>query len=101
MKLMDDEKAVGEVFNIGSNYEISIMDLAKKVKELTNSASEILTVPYDEAYEEGFEDMPRRVPDISKVDARIGFQPQMDLEGILRSVIDFHTGQQSPGKSSV
>ena len=98
MKLMDDEKAVGEVFNIGSNYEISIMDLAKKVKELTRSESEILTVPYDEAYEEGFEDMPRRVPDISKVNAQVGFRPQMDLEGILRSVIDFHTGQQSPGK---
>jgi nucleoside-diphosphate-sugar epimerase len=98
IKLMDDEKAVGEVFNIGSNYEISIMDLAKKVKELTKSESEILTVPYDEAYEEGFEDMPRRVPDISKVNARVGFQPQVDLEGILRSVIDFHTGQQSPGK---
>jgi UDP-glucose 4-epimerase len=99
MKLMDDEEAVGEVFNIGSNYEISIMDLANKVKELTNSESEILTVPYDEAYEEGFEDMPRRIPDISKVNAQVGFQPQIDLEGILRSVIDFHSGQQSAAKN--
>jgi UDP-glucose 4-epimerase len=96
MKLMDDEKGVGEVFNIGSNQEISIMDLARKVKELTNSESEIVLVPYDEAYEEGFEDMPRRIPDISKINAQVGFKPEMSLEGILKSVIDFHSGQQAP-----
>jgi nucleoside-diphosphate-sugar epimerase len=96
MKLMDDEQAVGEVFNIGSDQEITIGDLAKKVKELTNSGSEIVLVPYDEAYEEGFEDMPRRVPNISKVNKQVGFQPAMNLEGILRSVIEFHTGQQAP-----
>ena len=100
MKLMDDEAAVGEVFNIGSNQEISIMDLARKVKELTNSESEIVLVPYDEAYEEGFEDMPRRIPDISKVNAQVGFQPEMSLEGILNSVIDFHSGQQTPLKTT-
>ena len=100
MKLMDDPKAVGEVFNVGSNVEISIMGLAKKVKELTNSESEIVLVPYDEAYEEGFEDMPRRVPDISKVSKQVGFQPQLDLEGILKSVIDFHSGEQTPAKST-
>lgn len=100
MKLMDDEQAVGEVFNVGSNQEITIGDLAKKVKELTRSESEIVFVPYDEAYEEGFEDMPRRIPDISKVNQQIGFQPQMDLEGILRSVIDFHSGQQVPAKTT-
>ena len=94
MKLMDDEQAVGEVFNVGSNQEISIGDLARKVKELTSSASEIVFVPYDEAYEEGFEDMPRRIPDISKVNKQVGFEPEMDLDGILRSVIDFHSGQQ-------
>ncbi len=94
MRLMDDPKAVGEVFNVGSNQEITILDLAKKVKELTNSESEIIFVPYDEAYEEGFEDMPRRIPDISKVNALVGFRPQMSLEGILRTVIDFHSGQQ-------
>ena len=94
MKLMDDDKAVGEVFNIGSNHEITIIDLARKVKELTNSQSEIVLVPYDEAYEEGFEDMPRRIPDISKANAQVGFQPQMTLDGILKSVIDFHSGQQ-------
>jgi UDP-glucose 4-epimerase len=96
MKLMDDPKAVGEVFNVGSNQEISILDLAKKVKELTKSDSEIVLVPYDEAYEEGFEDMPRRVPDISKVNKQVGFKPEMDLDGILKSVIDFHSGKQSP-----
>ena len=100
MKLMDDGDAVGEVFNIGSNQEISIMDLARKVKELTNSESEIVLVPYDEAYEEGFEDMPRRIPDISKVNAQVGFQPEMSLEGILKSVIDFHSGQQAPVKTT-
>ena len=102
MKLMDDQETVGEVFNVGSNQEITILDLARRVKELTNSESEIVLVPYDEAYEEGFEDMPRRVPDISKVNTQIGFKPQMNLEGILKSVIDFHSGQQSAeqGKSA-
>lgn len=99
MKLMDDPKAVGEVFNVGSNVEMSITGLAEKVKELANSDSEIVLVPYDEAYEEGFEDMPRRVPDISKVSKQIGFQPGMDLEGILKSVIDFHSGEQSAGQT--
>ena len=90
MKLMDDEQAVGEVFNVGSNQEITIGDLAKKVKELTRSESEIMFVPYDEAYEEGFEDMPRRVPDTTKINQLVGFKPEMTLEGILGKVIDFH-----------
>jgi UDP-glucose 4-epimerase len=95
MKLMERTETVGEVFNIGSNQEISILDLAKRVKELTHSDSEIVFVPYDEAYEEGFEDMPRRVPDISKVNKLISFQPEMKLDGILKSVIDYHSGQSS------
>lgn len=95
MKLMDDEEAVGEVFNVGSNQEISILNLAQKVKELTKSDSEIVLVPYDEAYEEGFEDMPRRIPDTSKIQKQVGFKPERDLEGILTSVIDFHSGEQS------
>jgi len=98
MKLMDDESAVGEVFNVGSNQEITILDLARKVKELTNSKSEITFVPYDEAYEEGFEDMPRRIPDISKVNGRVGFQPEKSLDGILYSVIEFHSEQMSVGR---
>src|SRR5437764_10310348 len=98
MKLMDHTEAVGQVFNIGSNQEISIIDLAKKVKDLTGSNSEIVLVPYDEAYEEGFEDMPRRVPDISKINQQVGFKPERDLEGILLSVIDYYSGEQ-PGEN--
>jgi UDP-glucose 4-epimerase len=93
VKLMDTPEAVGQVFNIGSNEEVTIHDLAKRVKELTNSQSEITFVPYDEAYEEGFEDMPRRVPDITKVNALVGFRPEMTLDGILQSVINFHSGR--------
>jgi UDP-glucose 4-epimerase len=92
IKLMDHPDSVGQVYNIGSNEEISIFKLAEKVKELTNSDSEIVFVPYDEAYEEGFEDMPRRVPDIGKIDKLIGFKPEMALDGILRTVIDFYSG---------
>jgi UDP-glucose 4-epimerase len=95
VKLVDTDEAVGEVFNVGSNQEISIVDLAKRVKELSNSESEIVFVPYDEAYEEGFEDMPRRIPDISKVNKLIGFKPALELDGILKSVIDFHSGQSA------
>jgi UDP-glucose 4-epimerase len=93
IKLMDHEGAVGEVFNIGSNEEVSILELAERIKELTKSESEIVMVPYAEAYEEGFEDMPRRVPDISKVNALVGFQPEMKLDGILKSVIDYQSGR--------
>jgi len=93
IKLIDHPDSVGQVFNIGSSEEISIFELAKKVKELTNSTSEIVFMPYDEAYEEGFEDMPRRVPDTSKIKQLVGFEPQMKLEGILQTVIAFHSGQ--------
>ncbi len=94
MSLMDKDEAVGQVFNIGSSEEVSIMELARKVKELTGSKSEIVTVAYDEAYEEGFEDMPRRVPDTSKVTALTGFQPTVTLDQILQTVIEHHSGRQ-------
>jgi UDP-glucose 4-epimerase len=93
VKLMDHADSVGNVYNIGSNEEISIVQLAEKVKELTNSNSEIVFVPYDEAYEEGFEDMPRRVPDTSKINKLVGFKPEMTLEGILETVISYHRGR--------
>jgi UDP-glucose 4-epimerase len=93
IKLADHPDAVGNVFNIGSNEEISILGLAERVKKLTQSNSEIVFLPYDEAYEEGFEDMPRRVPDISKVNALIGFKPELKLDGILTSVIDYQNGR--------
>jgi UDP-glucose 4-epimerase len=94
VKLMDHNEAVGQVFNIGSNQEISILKLAERVKELTQSDSDIVFIPYDEAYEEGFEDMPRRVPDISKISALVDFRPEMSLDGILKSVIDYQSGRQ-------
>ncbi len=95
IKLLDTSESVGQVYNIGSSEEISIAKLAEKIKELTNSDSEIVFVPYDEAYEEGFEDMPRRVPDTSKIKQLVGFEPKMKLEGILQSVIDYHSGRPS------
>ena len=95
IKLMDTPEAVGQVFNIGSNVEISILELAERVKEITQSKSEIVFVPYDEAYEEGFEDMPRRVPDITKVSELVGFRPSMSLDGILESVVDYQIGRRT------
>lgn len=91
VKLMDHEDAVGHVFNIGSNQEISISQLAERIKELTASESEIVYIPYSEAYEEGFEDMPRRVPDVSKINSLVGFAPKTDLDGILKQVIAYHS----------
>ena len=94
VKLMDHPDAVGQVFNIGSNIEISILELAERVKQITQSDSEIQFVPYDEAYEEGFEDMPRRVPDITKVSELVGFRPEISLDGILEQVIDYQIGRR-------
>jgi len=93
IKLMDTTDSIGQVFNIGSTEEISILQLAEKVKELTQSTSEIVFVPYDDAYEEGFEDMPRRVPDTTKINQLVGFKPEMTLDGILDTVISFHRGR--------
>jgi UDP-glucose 4-epimerase len=93
IKLMDFPEAVGQVFNIGSDEEVTILQLAERIRELTASNSEIVLVPYDEAYEEGFEDMPRRVPDISKINGAVGFRPEMKLDGILKSVIAYHGNQ--------
>jgi UDP-glucose 4-epimerase len=85
--LIDEPKAIGQVFNIGNGKEISIRDLAVRIKQMTGSTSEIVTIPYDQAYEAGFEDMPRRVPDISKIRALIGYEPTVELDEILERVI--------------
>ncbi len=85
--------AVGQVFNLGHEREISIADLAALVKARTGSGSEIVYIPYDEAYEEGFEDMPRRVPDLSRVRELIGFEPTVSLEEIVDAVIEYLRGQ--------
>jgi nucleoside-diphosphate-sugar epimerase len=89
VRLMQEPKAVGQVFNIGNGGEISMRELAEKVKAMTGSASEIVTIPYDQAYEAGFEDMPRRVPDISKIRALVGYEPKVQLDEILARVIDY------------
>jgi UDP-glucose 4-epimerase len=91
--LIDEPRAVGQVFNIGNGAEISIGDLAERIKTLTGGRSEIVRIPYDDAYEAGFEDMPRRVPDISKIHALVGYTPTVDLEEILARVIE-HFRQQ-------
>jgi UDP-glucose 4-epimerase len=88
MALAVEPKAIGQVFNIGNGEEISIMALAEKIKAMTGSASPIQVIPYDQAYESGFEDMPRRVPDISRIRALVGYEPQVNLDEILASVID-------------
>lgn len=89
MALVDEPRAIGQVFNIGNVHEITIRALAEKVKEMTGSASPIVTIPYDEAYEAGFEDMPRRVPDISRIHALVGYEPRVELDEILARVITY------------
>jgi UDP-glucose 4-epimerase len=86
--LIDDPRAIGQVFNIGNGNEISIRQLAEKVKTLTGSNSEIVLVPYDKAYEAGFEDMPRRVPDIGRIQALVGYAPTVELDETLTRVIE-------------
>jgi UDP-glucose 4-epimerase len=81
--------AVGEVFNIGNTEEITMNDLAHLIKQMTSSESEIVHIPYDRAYEKGFEDMPRRVPDINKVRQLIGYRPRLNLKDILTEIIAF------------
>ena len=90
MLVIDSDKAIGQVFNVGNNLQISIMDLAKKVIEITGSKSEIKKIPYSEAYPAGFEDMQRRVPDISKIKNVLGWSPEIGLEQIIRDITDFH-----------
>jgi UDP-glucose 4-epimerase len=88
LKLVQHPKAVGEVFNIGNGQEISMNGLAEKIKTMTGSASEIVLIPYDQAYEAGFEDMPRRVPELSKIRNLVGYEPRVHLDEILTRVID-------------
>ncbi len=87
LKLMEHPEAVGQVFNLGSQEEISIQALAQKIISLTGSSSRIVYVPYDQAYEEGFEDMQRRIPDTTKAFDLIGFKPTVRLEQVLKMVI--------------
>jgi UDP-glucose 4-epimerase len=88
LALIDEPRAVGQVFNIGNGHEITIGELAAKVKKMTGSSSEIVTIPYEKAYEAGFEDMPRRVPDISRISALVGYRPTVELDETLTRVIE-------------
>jgi UDP-glucose 4-epimerase len=88
IKLAHEPRAIGEVFNIGNTEEVTIESLAERVKRLAVSGSPIQFIPYDKAYEAGFEDMPRRVPDISKIHQLIGFAPRLGLDDIIRTVIE-------------
>jgi UDP-glucose 4-epimerase len=90
--LAENERAVGEVWNVGNDREeVTIRELAERVKARTGARSEVVLVPYDRAYEEGFEDMQRRVPDLSKLRALTGYEPQVSLDGILDKVIGYFT----------
>jgi UDP-glucose 4-epimerase len=89
LKLVNEPKAIGQVFNIGNKEEVTILKLAEIVKSLTGSASPIEFVPYDKAYEEGFEDMPRRVPDLTKIRQLVGYEPKVQLNEIITKVIDY------------
>jgi UDP-glucose 4-epimerase len=90
--LMTEESAYGNVFNVGATTEISMLDLAERIIEITNSGSDISLIPYDEAYGEGFEDMYRRVPDIAKVQALIGWRPTSSLQDIVEDVAAHQRG---------
>jgi len=94
ISLAHHPEATGNIFNIGSTEAISINDLALKIKAKTNSDSPIKYVPYDEAYEHGFEDMAIRIPDISKIKALIGYHPSISLDGILDKVIDYFSNDR-------
>jgi len=90
VRLMAEPKALGEIFNIGNGEEITMMALAQRVKKKTNSASTIETISYEKAYGAGFEDMQRRTPNIDKIQSLIGYQPTLNIDKILDSVIQFY-----------
>ena len=98
MRLVATEKAIGEVVNIGNTHEITIEGLAHLVKQRTNSSSPITYVPYDQAYEPGFEDMPRRVPALGKLERLTGFLPAIPLNDIVDGVIHYFQDKKSAGK---
>ena len=89
--VMDSEKAVGEVFNVGNNQQITIMELAKKIIEITGSKSVIEKIAYEKAYPQGFEDMQRRVPDISKIKQVLGWTPEINLDQIIKDIAAFNS----------
>ena len=89
IRLMNEPKAEGDIFNVGNDHEITINELAQKVKEMTKSSSPIEHIPYEKAYGPGFEDMQRRCPNIQKIRKLIGFEPKYDMDAIIKSVIEY------------
>jgi UDP-glucose 4-epimerase len=89
--VMDSDKAIGQVFNVGNNQQISIIELAKKVIELTGSSSFIEKIAYEKAYPAGFEDMQRRVPDISKIKQVLDWAPEINLDQIIKDIATFNS----------
>jgi UDP-glucose 4-epimerase len=89
-KLMNDPKCEGEIFNVGNNEEISIVELAEKIKAMTKSKSKIEFMAYEDAFEEGFEDMRKRMPDLSKLEKFIGYKAKYNLDTIIKRIIDFY-----------
>lgn len=87
--LAETSNAIGQIFNIGNDQPITILELANKVKQITKSESEIKFVPYDIAYEEGFEDMAIRIPDLTKIKTLIGYEPRYSIDEIIKSVVDY------------
>jgi nucleoside-diphosphate-sugar epimerase len=100
VQLIQHPQAVGEIFNVGSEEEISIAELAQLVKSMTRSNSPIRYIPYDEAYEAGFEDMQRRVPDTSKIKNLLNFCTTYDTRQIVQSVIEYFTTAAEPRRAS-
>jgi len=95
MKLMKEKKAIGEVFNIGNRQEVTILKLAEMVKAQAGSQSPIVFIPYDKAYEAGFEDMPRRVPDLTKIHQLVGYEPTVQLHETIEKVLEYFRSQDS------
>ena len=91
--VMKSGQAIGQVFNVGNNQPISIIDLAKKIIEITGSKSEIQKIPYSQAYPDGFEDMQRRVPDISKINKVLGWSPKISLDQIIMDIVQFQSNK--------
>ena len=101
MKLMLERKAIGQVLNIGNPHEVTIHELAERVKRMTGSDSQIVFVPYDQAFDAGFEDMPRRVPDLTRIRSLIGYEPKVGLDEIIERVIAESRRQDEPVVHSV
>jgi UDP-glucose 4-epimerase len=92
--LMHTEKSIGEIFNVGNNEEVSIEELAERIRRMSESRSEIVHIPYSQAYEEGFEDMYRRVPSLEKIGRCIGYRPKTSLDEIIDKVVSFERNRR-------